>query len=159
LKNPVPDAGTLTPRDKAKLPIYEQLIAKAEQLPRRRKNEALICSIPLAGISIATLLWPGTDDRCVLLTPEELSEWNTIYKHREESFRWFTNYWWYIEDPIRPDSLWMQDSALKTIPGTDPWIVVSGLSWGSLAGGETADLWSWDGKQAEFVQTVGVGSF
>ena len=158
-KTPVPHSDTLNARDQAKLPIYESLIKNAELLPLRRKNEAVICSIPLIGISTAMSLWPGADDRCVLLTPDELSKWRMIYEHREETFWWFTDYWWHIEDPPRPNSFWTHDTELKTFDGTDPWLVVSGLSWGSLAGGETADLWSWDGKQAEFVRNVGICDF
>ena len=87
---PVINPTTLDPRDTAKLPVYESLISKAEQLPRRHKNEVLICSIPVLGIPTALSLWPGSDDRCVFLTPEELSEWHTIYEHQEEAFRWQT---------------------------------------------------------------------
>jgi hypothetical protein len=158
-KTPLIDAASLNPRDNAKLAIYESLITKAEQQPQQRRNEVLICSIPRLGMPIAMSLWPATDDRCVFLTPDELSEWRTIYEHHEESFWWFANYWWHIEDPPRTNSLWEQDTELNTSDGADPWLVVSGLSWGSLAGGETADLWSWDGRQARFVRNVGICSF
>lgn len=151
--------AALAPRDDAKLPIYESLVTNAEQLPQQRKNEVLICNIPLVGIPIAMALWPGSDNRCVFLTPEELLEWHTIYEHPEGAFWWFTNYWWHVEDPPRPNSLWTYDADLKTPNGTDPWLVVSGLSWGSLAGGETADLWSWNGTHAQFVQNVGMCDF
>lgn len=158
-KNPLTSAAALKPRDAAKLPIYESLVIESERLPHRCKNEVLICSIPLMVIPIAMALWPGSDTRCVFLTPEEVSEWHTIYEHQEDAFWWFTNYWWNIEDPPRPNSIWTHAAELTTPDATDPWLVVSGLSWGSLAGGEAADLWSWDGTDARFVQNVGKCSF
>ncbi len=157
--NPTPTADSLSVRDKAKLPIYASLINKAERLPQRRQNEVLLCSIPFVGIATAISLWPGNDDRCILLTPDEQREWQTIYDHPPAAFRWFTEYWWHIEDPPRPNGPWTKGMVLKTRDGTEPWLVVSGMAWGSHAGGETADLWSWDGQQAEFVQNVGLCDF
>lgn len=158
-KNPVAAESTLSDRDKAKLSIYETLVTKAERVPLRRTNEALICSMPLLGIPAAVSLWPGTEENSVILTPDEMSEWGDIYEHQPEAFWWFTDYWWRIEDPPKPNTLWTHDTELTTPESTAPWLVVSGLSWGSLAGGETADLWSWDGTHAEFVENVGMCDF
>lgn len=122
--SPCPKAGTLSDRDRAKLPIYESLINKAERLPLRKKSEVLLCSIPLVGIPVAMSLWPGDDDGSVFLTPDEMKEWHAIYKHPEESFWWFTSYWWHIEDPPKPKGLWTYDTELKTKDGTEPWFPV-----------------------------------
>ncbi len=143
----------LSDRDKAKLPIYESMITEAEQLGSSG-NKVLICSIPLEGMSVAESLWPGDDQRCVLLTPDELLEWRKRYKHDVESFWWFIDYWWHIEDPPKAKP-WTHDTDLTTPASTDPWLVISGLAWGGLAGGETADLWSWDGKEARLVRENG----
>jgi hypothetical protein len=158
-KSACPEVCALNDRDRAKLPVYESLITKAGQHPRYGRKEVLLCSIPLVGIPVAMMLWPGNDDRSVFLTPDEISEWDGIYKHPEESFWWFTNYWWHIEDPPKPNSLWTRNSEPKTPDGTDPWLVVSGLSWGTLAGSERADLWSWNGREALFVRELGCCDF
>jgi hypothetical protein len=155
VKNPCPGAGTLNERDAAKLAVFESLILKAERSPERPENEILLCTIPLVGIPVAMSLWPGADAGSVFLTPDELSQWHAIYNHPQESFWWFRYYWWHIEDPPKPDGLWTRGVELKTPEGTDPWLVVHGELLGSLAGGETAELWSWNGHEAESVRRLG----
>ena len=36
--------------------------------------------------------------------------------------------------------------------GSRWWAVRVGLQWGDLAGGETGELWLWDGREARFVE-------
>ncbi|RBP47475.1 hypothetical protein DES53_101272 [Roseimicrobium gellanilyticum] len=152
-KNPCPDPERLDPRDRAKLPIYESLIRKASPSSHSGRKRVLICSIPLVGMSVAKSLWPGEDNRAVVLTPDELSAWDEIYKNPELVIRWFINYWWEVKDPA-PDKYWNFSYDMKTAPGTVPWLVRSGESSGDLSGGEDAGLWSWDGKQAEYVRQL-----
>jgi hypothetical protein len=153
--NPIPPLESLPARERAKLPIYDSKIETAERLPRRRRNEVLLCCLPVIGILVAQQSWPGNDERSVFLTPDELSGWQEIYKHSESSFWWFTHYWWTVEDPPTRNGLWTHGKALTVPDGADPWLVVSGLSWGDLAGGEDAELWSWNGEDARFVEHVG----
>ncbi len=159
LSNPVPATESLPTRELAKLPIYDSLIRRAERLAGRSEHEVLICCLPVLAIPLAQGLWPGEVDRCVFLTPEELTQWHRIYHHPEDAFWWFIHYWWVVEDPPKPDSIWTRDGELTVPHGADPWLVVSGLRWGDMAGGENAGLWSWDGRQATLVGPIGHCSF
>lgn len=145
--NPCPSMASLPARDEAKIPIYRAMINGAERLPRRPKNEVVICRMPAMAIPIAQDLWPGADDRCVFLTPEELSEWQRIYTHPEDEFWWFIYYWWIVQDPPKPDSALADHIRGQIPPGIDPWLAISGIQWGDLAGGEVVELWSWNGKE------------
>ncbi|MFM9961725.1 MAG: hypothetical protein ACKV2Q_10915 [Planctomycetaceae bacterium] len=157
--NPCWEEASLSDRDLAKLPIYENIIANSERLPRVRKHEVLFCKLPLIGIPVAQRLWPGADDRSVFLTQDELTQWSEIYKHPESSFSWSINYWWNIEDPPKANGLWTRDRMLSVPDGGEPWLVTSGLCWGSLAGGENAELWSWNGIEARKIKDVGCAQF
>jgi hypothetical protein len=153
--NPIPPLESLPPRERAKLPIYEAKIQNAERLPSRRRSEVVFCCLPVEAIPVAQQSWPGDDERSVFLTADELSRWRQIYRHPESSFWWFIHYWWTVEDPPKPNGRWSHGKVLTVPDGADPWLVVSGLHWGALAGGEVAELWSWNGKDARFVKHVG----
>ena len=157
--NPCSDVTSLSDRDLAKIPIYENIIANSERLPRVRKHEVMFCKLPLIGIPIAQRLWPGADDRSVFLTQDELNQWSEIYKHPESSLEWSISYWWNIEDPPQANGLWTRDGVLTVPDGGEPWLVTSGIWWGSLAGGESAELWSWDGIEARKIEDVGCAQF
>jgi hypothetical protein len=152
IDNPCPDIDALSVRDRAKLPIFESLIINSRQLPNPRKKSVFLCSIPVFAIPLAMALWPGKDERTVLLTADEISRWGEIYKHPEESFQWFVDYWWCIEDTPRPNSLWTHAADLTTPEGTKPWLAISGMSSSSIQCSADAELWAWDGKQAQFVR-------
>ena len=149
--NPSPSADSLSARNRAKLPIYQSMIETAERLPGLRCNTIIICSLPAMAIPIARRLWPGEDSRCVFLTREELDHWHEIYEHPDASFWWFMYYHWEIQDPPRSPGIWGNAHPLVVPEGCEPWLVCSGLNWGSLAGGGREDLWAWDGTTARFV--------
>lgn len=157
--NPSPTRQSLSTRELAQLPIYESKIRKDGDPLRHNRKEVLICSVPLLAIPVAHELWPGKDDRCVLLTPEELSQWNEQYEHPEDAFWWFIRYWWRIEAPPKPGGIWTHDTELTVPDGAEPWLVVSGMICGDLAGGEGAELWAWDGEEARFIENIGCATF
>jgi hypothetical protein len=157
--HPVPAVESLTACELAKRQVLETKIANAEGLGRRRRDEVVICCVPLFAMSAAQQLWLGEDDGCVLLTREELSDWEQVYQHDNSSFWWFIHNWWDIEDPPRQDEPWRWGKPLSFPSGESPWLVRSGLQWGMLAGGEDAELWSWNGQTARFIRTVWCSSF
>jgi hypothetical protein len=152
-----PHENMLPPRDQSKAPIYETMIKDAERPPLADKEVAVFYCLPLIAIPIARRLWPGADDRGVFLTREEIEEWQRIYSHPEDAFWWFVHMWWRVEDP--PDKRTYEPAIEPSVPNGEPWLAVSGMSWGGLAGGEDADLWSWDGEKAEFVSNFYVSTF
>jgi hypothetical protein len=156
---PLPVEADLPLRDRAKLPIYKIKIKAAGKSPDRKEKTVDICCLPLIAIPTAKRMWPTDDDRCVYLTPEELAQWQTVYSHPESAFWWFVDFWWSIEDPPKSGGLWNHDNDLALPGGGEPWLVTWGHSWGSLAGGETAELWAWNGAEAAFVKQIGCCDF
>lgn len=69
------------------------------------------------------------------------------------------HYWWRIEDPPEQNDFWMRGSTLAVPEGADPWLLVSGVSCGSLAGGEHAELWAWNGSEPRLVGQLGCLDF
>ena len=162
---PTPPESSLSDIDRAKQQIYENKIKNAERLPHKlTHNKVIVCRMPLVAISVAQRLWPGEDDNAVILTPEEESKWAEIYSHPKDTFWWFIHYWWSIDDS--PEQKWtFGDAAFynwndnEIQEGTSPWLVHSGLQWGSLFGGSKTELWLWDGKHCKFVEIKGSLSF
>lgn len=154
---PPPSHDELEGRDLAKLKIYEAKIASAEQLPQR-SHTALICSLPRIAMPLAQRLWPGRQE-AVLLTREELSQWNEVYQHPETSFWWFVHYWCSIDEtPERIESFGGRTKSQweeADVPsGSEAWLVESGLQWGPMAGGCNTDLWLWNGRECRFAKEV-----
>ncbi|MGE3314928.1 MAG: hypothetical protein AB7O26_07400 [Planctomycetaceae bacterium] len=89
-----------TESDRVKLQIYERMITDCDRL-QTEPNSVNICRVPLLGISVAERLWPGYEKNTVILTFEEKQRWDAIYQHAyRETFRWFIDYWWSVDDLI-----------------------------------------------------------
>ena len=155
---PAPPESSLSSSDRAKQKIYETKIKNAEHLPQKlTQNKVIVCCMPLVAISVAKRLWPEESNSTVILTPEEKSRWNEIYSHPKDEFWWFIHYWWHIDDS--PEQKWsLGDSEFynwydNDVPeGSSPWLVHSGLQWGSLFGGSKTELWTWDGNHCKFIK-------
>ena len=159
-KRPILPENWLSNVNRAKQKIYETKIMNAERLPPNRKK-VTICCMPLIGISVARSLWPGEDEHTVILTLEEQTKWNEIYSHPKDTFWWFVEYWWSIDDsPMQKFSIgerftisnWDDNDVQE---GNRPWLVHSGLRWGRLYGGTKTELWLWDGNNCKFIRTIG----
>lgn len=152
--NQCSEVEALEARDRAKLAIYESKIAKTERLTPRCNFEITICCTPAIGIPVAQQLWPGRE-LTVILTLEEWRRWcDDIYTHPAEADQWWIQYWWQIEDPPIPLPAPLRNWDLTVPDGESPWMVTSGLSWGSFAGGSMSELWAWNGKEARYVRDI-----
>ncbi len=82
-----------------------------------------------------------------------------MYPINLEAHWWFGFAWWRLKEGlVKEDELAIRED--YPIPeGNTYWVVVSGVQWGSLAGGEDHELWRWDGNRAEFIALYCVVSF
>ncbi|PQO45521.1 hypothetical protein [Blastopirellula marina] len=152
LQNIPPLQDTLSERDLAKVSIIESMIARTETPPRVFRHQVVFCVVPLIALPVANQLWPGSDDRCVLLTSEEMGRWDSIWQHPEEAFPWFCRFDWDVYDP--PSQYWFHEYDLTTPEGSEPWLIHYFSWFGSLCAEGKEDLWSWDGKQAAFLRSI-----
>jgi hypothetical protein len=113
--------------DLAKQRIYRTKFEKENWIPRA--GPVPIFTLPLIAISVAEQVWPvgnlGSD------------------------------HWWTIDDApdSEPDNMSVGDWHNIDIPkGSVPWVVSVGSMYGPLAGGGHSEVWSWDGREASFVQ-------
>lgn len=93
-------------------------------------------------------LWPGQASQAVWLTPKAGEDWFKQYFAQVgfEAPYWFIHYWWEVDAPAP------EGTDLSKFPELlEPWLGRSGVIWGSMAGGQDATLWSWDGDEAKFV--------
>jgi hypothetical protein len=155
-ENPVPPAATLSPVDRAWIRILEPKIMGAEHVPSRGLHTAVIFTAPLCALQVVQSHWPGEIKNGVFLTPSESKEWHAHYVHPDGEFWWFVYQWWDIEDRIEGKSGWFWNGPPMLPSEMTPWLVHCGLQWGSLAGGEKAELWGWNGRQEELIELLGV---
>src|SRR5687768_14765326 len=96
-------------------------------------------------------LWPASYRHPVFLTPDELTEWRRIYDSEEtqQEAWWFVFQHWDAETNPPPDSFWLRDTPLQVPEGIVPVLITYGLCWGSLAGGDHAELWGIDADGKE----------
>jgi hypothetical protein len=156
--HPSPGGDSLSNRDRAMQRIYR---IKFMESPVTPQGMVAICCMPVLAIPVAQHAWPVRDQRIVLLTPEEKSQWEEIYAHPEHSLQWFAHYWWHIDDsagqgPRANAGLTMFRWREQDAPdGVKLWVVSVGESYGPLAGAGRGELWSWNGQRASFVRNVG----
>jgi hypothetical protein len=161
---PILTENWLSKVDRAKQQIYKTKVTNAERLPPDR-NKVTICCMPLIAIVVAQKLWPGKDESTILITPEEKSKWHEIYSRPKDTFWWFVNYWWSIDDSPKQNFSIKERFTISNWDDNDvpeanrPWLVHSALQWGPLYGGTKTDLWLWDGNNCKFIKTIGGFTF
>ena len=156
---PPPDHESLTNYEREMQRVYEEKLDLNRPRPGRDLPVA-ICSMPLIAIAVAQRLWPRVDDQTVLLTPEEEARWNEMYPLLNRPFEWYELFQWRIDDSPKREFLSIGDRTLfmwdeKDLrEGESPWLVSVGRNYGHVAGWSNTELWSWNGRQANFIKTV-----
>jgi hypothetical protein len=96
----------------------------------------------------------------ILLQEEERERWfSEVFSVDHEAFWWYACAWWSLRERLTGED---EESIRRHYPipeGSFYWVVVSGVQWGSLAGGANHELWRWDGRQAEFIEVYCVDTY
>lgn len=157
---PIPTRQGLKGLDQAILDILAPKIVDAERVPIRNHFTAAIFTAPIVAHSILQVEWPSTYRNPVFLTPQELREWNEIYSGPEDSAWWYAFQDWDVVANPQPDSFWMEHCRYAVGDDSIPLLVSWGLQWGSMAGGQTAELWQLRPDQSiELLGSLGDCSF
>lgn len=141
LASPVPDDSRLTPEALIHRRILCEKITSAERIPQSGNFNASIFSAPLSVLPLVMADWPSTYRHPVFLTPEEKREWYDRYDEPDDAPWWFCFQDWNVEVDPGPDSYWLEHSVHTVPEDAVPLVVSWGLAWGSLAGGQKAELW------------------
>jgi hypothetical protein len=124
----------------------------------RKPNQAAIVSTTRVGLAAAEQVFAGSG--AVLLQEEERKRWfSEVYPIDPEAFWWYAFAWWSVRERLAGEE---EESICGHYPnpeGGSDWIVVSGVQWGSLAGGANHELWRWDGQRARFIVAYRVDSY
>lgn len=162
MESAFPDPSGMALSDAATKRILEGKIRDSERVPCDGDFTAAIFTAPIHVLDCVIALWPSTYRNAVFLTPDELRAWRTIYEAEEpdQDSWWFVFQEWDVQLNPPSDSFWLEDSAAHCDAGMTPVLIVCGLSWGSLAGGQRAELWSIAESGSErFVGIVGDVTF
>ena len=153
---PLPEPAAWDALTLAQHRILKPLIENAERVPIRGHFTSAIFSAPFSSLQLLLCSWPAEVPSAVFLTPKELQEWNKICEPPREALWWFALQWWNIESENLEKSRWFCGVPPAVPRGVTPLLVTYGMDWGDLAGGEKADLWTWDGQRERFVKNVGI---
>jgi hypothetical protein len=112
----------------------------------RRPFQAAILSTTRVGLAAAAEVFGGSG--AVILEESEREHWfRGVYRPDPEAFWWYAIAWWTLREPTDLELAELQCPPLPR--GSSYWEVISGVQWGSLAGGANHELWRWDGERAE----------
>ena len=138
---PIPSDEQLTANELIARRILEPRIAPAERVPQRGNFCAAFFTAPLAVLPLVRNEWPSEHRNAVFLTPDELQEWNAQYDEPEDAHWWYCFQNWDVEFDPPGDSFWLEHCEYVVPDNATAAIATWGMSWGSLAGGVTAELW------------------
>jgi hypothetical protein len=124
----------------------------------RKPHQAAIISTTRIGLAAAQEVF--ADSGAILLLDEERDRWySEIYQPSSEGFWWYSFAWWTVQEGLSEED---EQDILQHYPipeGNSYWVVISGVSWGSLAGGANHELWNWDGSKAEFIEVYRIDTY
>ena len=96
----------------------------------------------------------------VLLQEEERESWlSEVYHVDHEAFWWLAFAWWSLREGLPGEDEERIPRDYPISEGSSYWVVVSGVQWGSLAGGANHELWRWDGRRAEFIDVYCIDTY
>lgn len=161
-QHPFPDPESLNPLDAATKRILDPKIRDAEHVPTRDRFIAAIFTAPLHVLPTVMSEWPSSYKNTIYLTPEELEEWRAIYDAEEpdKDSWWFVFQWWEAQLNPPPDSFWLQHVPPQQSTELTRVLIITGLSWGSLQGGENIEFCEIDRNgQISPLQSLGDTTF
>jgi hypothetical protein len=139
--SPIPSDDQLSANDLVARRILDPKIAPAERVPQNGNFCAAFFTAPLGVLSLVTNEWPSEYRNAVFLTPDELSDWHAQYDEPDDAHWWYCFQDWNVEFDPPSDSFWLEGSEYTIPNGASSAIATWGMSWGSLAGGVTGELW------------------
>jgi len=161
---PVPAVDTFSAREREQ---YRVLLAKMQGFTasedrrcilERKPNQAAILSTTRVGLAAAQQVFAGTG--AVLLQEEERAHWFAeVYPVDHEAFWWYAFAWWSICEGLAGEDEERIRCHYPIPEGNSYGVVVSGVQWGSLAGGADHELWRWDGQSAEFIEVYCITTY
>src|SRR5262245_42083699 len=114
----------------------------------RKPHNAAVLSTTRVGLVAAEEVFGGSG--AVILLESEKERWfGEVYPVDYEKFWWYAFAWWTIKEGLDAEEEIRIRQECPIPDGSSYWMVVSGLAWGSLAGGANDELWRWDGEGAE----------
>ena len=124
----------------------------------RKPHQAAILSTTRVGLAAAEEVFG--ESGAVSLEGSERERWlSEVCPVNHEAFWWYAFAWWTLREGMAGDD---EASIRQHYPipeGCAYWVVVSGVQWGSLAGGANHELWRWDGARAQFIEVYCVDSY
>jgi hypothetical protein len=146
---------------------YRVLLAKMQEFAasegrrcilERKPYQATILSTTRVGLVAAQQVFGGTG--AVLLQEEERERWFAeVYPVDHEAFWWYGFVWWSLREGLAGEDEENLRGLYPIAEGSSYWVVVSGVQWGSLAGGANHELWRWDGRRAEFIEVYRIDTY
>ena len=159
LAGPLPSTTAREALEAAMQRILQSAIENAERVPTVGRHTSVVFCVPLKYLPMLRKSWPAEVLNAIFLTPDELREFKAMCDAPESAQWWYAFQWWSIQTEIPATSMWFSHPKPKLPANVTPLFVTSGLQWGSLAGGERADLWTWDGAHEQFHSVIGDCSF
>lgn len=123
-----------------------------------RHNQAAIASTTRVGLVAAEEVFGQSG--VIILEESERERWFTENcPINERGFSWYVFAWWTLSEGVSCNEEARIRENYPIPEGCSYWELVSGVQWGSLAGGANHELWMWNGKTAEFIEVYCVDTY
>jgi hypothetical protein len=163
-RSPTADPDLFSPMEKEQYRILQEKMTefatRADMDILRNPHRIAILSVDRIGLPAAERIFGGLGSRAIILQTGEFPDWPD--EERETEYLepwWHASYWCTLHEPCEKYDLEMIERHLPAPEGITYWMMSEGIAWGGLAGGATHDLWSWDGSQATWINTVAIDTF
>lgn len=144
-RTPIPEVGGFSALEREQHRILLDRMSRDRDVAS--SNRTTMLATTRVGLAAATETFRNTD--AVILEESEQRRWLTEICPTDDAMPWWQQFaWWTLTEGLEGANVGYIRKNYPIPLACAHWIVSYGIQWGSLMGGDTEELWLWDGDRA-----------